>query len=359
MVCLGLTLLLMTGSVGAEEAPALSAASAVLMDADSGRILYAKNADESQLIASTTKLLTALTALESGHSLDEVVTVRPEWTGIEGSSLYLRAGEEITLEELLYGLLLRSGNDAAQAVAGYCAESVEAFVERMNETARRLGMTDSRFANPSGLDHPEHYSTARDMAVLARACLENEKLRTIVSTRSVTMGSRILTNHNKLLSQYEGCIGLKTGFTEKAGRTLVSAAERDGMTLICVTLNAPDDWRDHAALFDYGFARYGRRCLVGEGEPVCKMSVQGSLVPLREVQACRSLWAALAEGEEPEQVIVLEEERTSPLGKNECVGEVLYTLNGVELGRTDLIVAQTVPCDLAPERSGILKFFGR
>lgn len=359
LICVVLVLLVMTEGAHAQGAPALSAASAVLMDADSGRVLYGKNADERRLIASTTKLMTALTALESGHSLDEVVTVLPEWTGIEGSSLYLRPGEEITLEALLYGLLLRSGNDAAQAVAGYCGGDVESFVARMNETAQRLGMTDTSFANPSGLDHPDHYSTARDMAVLAQACLEHETLSKMVSTTSITVGSRILTNHNKLLSRYEGCIGLKTGYTEKAGRTLVSAARREGMTLICVTLNAPDDWRDHAALFDYGFARYERRCLIAQGEQVCLVPVKGSLLSMTPVRACGELWAALAEEEEPERALFVQEELTAPLNKKDSTGEILYTLNGVELGRADLTVPTDIPFDRVQSGNGILKFFGR
>ena len=228
------------------------AAAAVLMDAGSGRVLYERDAREALPIASITKLMTALVALESGRALDETVTILPQWTGAEGSSLYLRPGETLTLEDLLYGLLLRSGNDAALAVAGYCAGSEEAFVAQMNRRAGELGMTDTHFANPRGQDGAGHVSSAYDMALLARACLDNETLREIVSTRSSSRAGRVLTNHNKLLWRYEGCIGLKTGYTQRAGRTLVSAAEREGLTLICVTLNDPDDWADHAALLDWG-----------------------------------------------------------------------------------------------------------
>ena len=225
--------------VRAEKAvPKVSAASAVLMDAGTGRVLYEKDGHTRRLIASTTKLMTALVALESGHDLGETVTIDRAWTGAEGSSIYLRPGEEVTLEALLYGMLLRSGNDAALAVAGHCGGTVEQFVARMNRKAQELGMEDSSFANPNGLNAERHYSSAWDMALLARACLENEELAKIVSTKSITLGTRTFTNHNKLLWRYEGCIGLKTGYTEKAGRTLVSAARRDGLTLICVTLNA-------------------------------------------------------------------------------------------------------------------------
>lgn len=176
------------------------------------------------LIASITKLMTALVALESGHDLEETVTVGEACTRAEGSSLYLRPGEEISLKGLLYGVMLRSGNDAALAVAEHCGGSVEEFVGRMNEKAAQLGMVNSHFANPNGLNAEGHYSSAYDMALLARACLENEALAEIATTKSATVDGRVLTNHNKLLWQYEGCIGLKTGYTEKAGRTLVSAA---------------------------------------------------------------------------------------------------------------------------------------
>ena len=189
--------------------PSTSAASAILIDGGSGRVLYAQNADEERPIASITKLMTALVAVERHPELSDVVTIRPEWTGIEGSSMYLKAGEQLTLEALLYGLLLVSGNDAAEAIAGYCAGDSETFAAWMNEKAARLGMEHSRFTNPSGLNEEGHYSTAADMARLARAVLEHETLARIVSTRSVSVAGRSLTNHNKLLGEYEGCTGLK------------------------------------------------------------------------------------------------------------------------------------------------------
>ena len=237
---------------GAE--PTLSASSAILMDKESGRVLYEKNAREQRSIASITKLMTALVAVELHPDLSSTVTIQREWTGAEGSSMYLKPEEEVTLEALLYGLMLSSGNDAALAIAGYCGGDVESFMAEMNKKAAQLGMNDTHFANPNGLDDPDHYSTAYDMAILARAVLEREELRAIVSTRSIFIAGRSLTNHNKLLWRYEGCTGLKTGYTDEAGRTLVSSALRDGQELIAVTLNAPNDWADHAALFGYGFA---------------------------------------------------------------------------------------------------------
>ena len=358
-VCLWSIVLLLTGGVGAADVPDLSAASAVMMDADSGRVLYGRMEDEPRLIASTTKLMTALVALESGHTLDERVTIRPEWTGIEGSSLYLKAGEELRLETLLYGMLLRSGNDAAHAVAGYCAGSVEEFVRRMNEKAKELGMENTCFSNPSGLNDANHFSTARDMAILAAACLNNEALRRIVGTRSITLEGKVLTNHNKLLWQYEGCLGLKTGYTRDAGRTLVSAAERDGMTLICVTLNAPDDWRDHAALFDYGFSNYSRNRLVGRGEVMCRIPVTGSLLPFCEVTAGGDLWAARKEGERVEVDLKLNSEFLSaPISEDTQIGQAVFSVQGEVLGSCSLYAGQRIGGDVVPGHTIWKRLFG-
>lgn len=232
------------------EAVTVSATAAVLLDADTGQVLYQKEPHSRMRIASTTKLMTALVALEHG-SLEQEITVTAAHM-VEGSSMYLRVGERLTLEELLYGLLLCSGNDAALAVTE-CAGGVEPFVELMNRKAASLGMENTRFANPNGLDDEEHYSTAYDMALLACAAAEDGALLRLASTRSVAVGGRTLTNHNKLLWRLEGCLGLKTGYTRAAGRTLVSCVERDGHRLAAVTLRDGDDWNDHEALYRWGF----------------------------------------------------------------------------------------------------------
>ena len=232
------------------EAVEVSATAAVLLDADTGQLLYEKNGDEQMLIASTTKIMTALVALEQTEPDDTVTVTREHMT--EGSSMYLKPGETVRVEELLYGLLLCSGNDAALALTE-CAGGLEPFVALMNEKAAALGMTHTSFANPNGLDAEGHYSTARDMAVLAAAAMEEPTFRRICSSRAVTIGQRTMENHNRLLRQVEGCVGLKTGYTKAAGRTLVSCAERGGCRLIAVTLRDGDDWADHAALYEYGF----------------------------------------------------------------------------------------------------------
>lgn len=232
------------------EAVEVSAAAAVLMDADSGRLLYEKNGEKRMLIASTTKLMTALVALEQGGLQQEITVTGGHMA--EGSSMYLRPGEKLTLETLLYGLLLSSGNDAALAVTE-CMGGAVPFVARMNEKAAELGMENTHFANPNGLDDEAHYSTAEDMAKLAAAAMDDPVLRRVASTKTARIGGRTLTNHNKLLSRVEGCVGLKTGYTKAAGRTLVSCAERDGVRLVAVTLQDGDDWNDHASLYEQGF----------------------------------------------------------------------------------------------------------
>ena len=338
-------------AVGAEGG--ISAAGAVLMDGDTGRVLYEKDSRSRRLIASTTKLMTALVALESGHDLGEVVTVERAWTGVEGSSIYLRPGEEITLEALLYGLLLRSGNDAALAIAGCCADTVEDFVGQMNRKARELGMLDTSFANPNGLDAEGHCSSAYDMALLARACLKNEALAKIAATKSITLGSRTFTNHNKLLWRYEGCIGLKTGYTEKAGRTLVSAARRDGVTLICVTLNAPSDWADHAALFDWGFANFRAVPLAQAGAPAGQLPVRGGLCPVCPIVTAETATAALRPDEKIEAFCDLpRRELSAPVSQGTRVGEIIYYVNSKELARVPLVTGRSIPDDSAPKGGG-------
>lgn len=275
-ICTGIAVLLILLSIMPCQALAVgtSAASSILMDVDSGRVLYEHNADKKMLIASTTKILTALVAIREGD-LDDVVKVSREAAMTEGSSMYLKEGEELTLETLLYGLLLCSGNDAAVAIADHVGGSQEGFVRMMNETAQELGMENSSFANPNGLDHEDHYSTARDMARLACAAVNNETLVRIASTKTVTIGGRTMTNHNKLLSMKDGCIGLKTGYTRAAGRTLVSCAQRNGQRLVAVTLQDGNDWADHQSLYDYGFSAYPASRAAVLGETVERAAVTG------------------------------------------------------------------------------------
>lgn len=230
-----------------------SAAAAVLMDAERGEVLYAEHAADRHLIASTTKIMTAAVALRH-YVPTEKVTVSERAAATEGSSMYLKAGETLTVEELLTGLLLQSGNDAAEALAEHAGDRA-LFVTWMNELAKELSMTNTSFENPSGLDGEKHYSSAYDMALLACYALQEPTIARLVSTSHLETATRSMDNHNKLLKRVEGCIGLKTGYTRAAGRTLVSAAERNGQRLIAVTLSDGNDWADHEAMYAYGFQR--------------------------------------------------------------------------------------------------------
>lgn len=317
---------------GRARAVEVSASAAILMDMDSGRVLYERRADDRMLIASTTKIMTALVAIRDGN-LSDTVRVSREAAYTEGSSMYLKEGEELTLETLLYGLLLCSGNDAAVAVAEHVGGSVAGFVERMNDTALSLGMENSSFANPNGLDDEAHYSTARDMALLARAAMENETLVRIASTRTVSVGGRTMTNHNKLLNYMDGCLGLKTGYTRAAGRTLVSCAERRGQRLIAVTLQDGNDWADHQSLFEYGFAAY----------PAKRMAQLGHALDSRDglpLVAADSFAWPLAQGEALETAVVLDGPLTAPLRAGTRVGEAVFSLNGEEVGRVALLAGR-------------------
>ena len=255
------------------EAPSVQAESAILMDVNSKRVLYEKNADEPRPIASITKIMTAILAIEHGR-LEDTVIVSPKASRMEGSSIYLRPGERVTLETLLYGLMLRSGNDAAIAIAEHLAGSEDNFAQLMNIKAWELGMDRTRFANPHGLHEEGHFSTARDMALLSSYALKNPVFQEIVKTKTKRVSwpgqewQRSWLNKNKMLHYYPGADGVKTGYTRKSGRTLVSSATRANQQLVVVTLNDPDDWRDHMRLLDYGFSRYPARVLLKEGQPV-------------------------------------------------------------------------------------------
>lgn len=323
--------------------PACSAQSVILVDGESGRVLFEQNADEERLIASITKIMTALVALESGRDLDEEVTIKREYTLTEGSSMYLKVGEQVSLRALLYGLMLSSGNDAALALAGECAGSVDDFVEQMNRRAAVLGMEHTHFANPNGLNDEAHYSTARDMALLTREALKNPDFAEIVSTRSITLGERTLVNHNKLLKLYEGAIGVKTGYTQLAGRTLVSAAVRNGQTLIAVTLNDPNDWADHAALLDYGFAAFPKTRLCRAGKHAAEMSVLGGTADTVSLETDRDLWYPLKEGETVQAEWSLPETVKAPVSRGAVAGTLTFYKDGEIIGRSFLVFGADVP----------------
>lgn len=245
--------------VKAEGNLSVSAKAAVLINGENGEVVFAKNSDQKMPMASTTKIMTALLLCEYGNFQKEI-TVTAEMLRVEGSSMGLLAGDRVTLHDLLYGLMLSSGNDAANVIAYTVGGSIKGFVDMMNNKARELELVSTHFETPSGLDGDSHYTTAYELAILTKYAMQNEEFSKAVASESATLNygnppyRRTLTNHNKLLKMYDGVIGVKTGFTKKSGRCLVSAAKRDGKYLIAVTLNAPNDWQDHKTMLDYGFS---------------------------------------------------------------------------------------------------------
>jgi len=339
-------------------ANAVSAQNALVLDAATGRILYEKNADRQSLIASTTKIMTALIVCEQCNVLDRMRIPR-EAVGIEGSSMYLREGEILTIQELLYGLMLSSGNDAAVALAIYCGGTVEGFVQLMNDKAHMLGLGDTHFENPNGLDSPGHYSTARDLARLAAYAMENPIFYKTVSAKTVTVGQRYLRNHNKLLWQVQGADGVKTGYTKAAGRILVSSATRDGRRLICVTLNDPNDWADHAALLEEGFRLYTMRRVLTAGERVAVLEVESGQGSRVELLAAEDLDFSLASNEKPVLVMPGPGFVYSPVTQGADAGYVYVLLDGNAVAKVPVVYGQTIEKEPEEEPGFFEKLFGR
>jgi len=335
-----LCVLLLSMPVRAEE-PSVSAKSAVVLEYATGKTVYAKNENEKLPMASTTKIMTALLALERGN-LSDIITIGPKAAGVEGSSMYLKAGEQLSLEELLYGLMLSSGNDAAVAIAEHIAGSEEAFAKMMTDRAVALGCTNTSFQNANGLPNDNHYTTALELARITGKALENPKFREIAASKSARVGMRQLTNHNKLLSMYEGAIGVKTGFTKASGRTLVSAAVRDGVELIAVTLSAPDDWDDHMKMLDYGFANMERRHLATGNAIAGAVTVADGTKT--DVQVCFAgdFSISVCKSEKTEIQYILPQSVAAPIHKGAEVGKAEFYLEGIKMGEVGLISGETV-----------------
>ena len=319
----------------------LSAEKATVLDATTGRVLLGIRQTDQSLIASTTKIMTALVVCEQCNVLDRM-RIPKEAVGIEGSSMYLQEGEVLTIQELLYGLMLQSGNDAAIALAIYCGGTVEGFAELMNDKAHQLGLTGTHFVNPNGLDAPEHYSTAEDLAILAAYAMDNPIFAKTVSTKSVKVGQRYLTNHNKLLWQYEGADGVKTGYTRKAWRILVSSATRDGRRLIGVTINAPDDWNDHRRMLDTGFEKYSLTKIVSKGESLGFLQVAGGECGHVELLAGEDFAYPLALDETPTIVFPNPGFVYAPTVKGQSAGAVYICIDNALIGKCPVVYGDTV-----------------
>ena len=340
------------------KAQAVSAQCAIMVDAQTGRVLYEKNADQRSLIASTTKIMTALVVCEQCNVLDRV-RIPKEAVGIEGSSVYLKEGEILTVQELLYGMMLHSGNDAATALAIYCAGTVEGFAQLMNDKARRLGMDGSNFENPHGLDSPGHYSTARDLGILASYAMNNPIFAKTVSTKTVTAGQRSLRNHNKLLWQVEGADGVKTGYTKAAGRILVSSATRQGRRLVVVTINDSNDWIDHKALYEIGFRDYRVCSLVEKGECLGYVQVAGGQSGKVELMAAEGFSYAMAAGEQVSIGLPAPGFVYAPVVSNESAGYGHIFVDGCPVGKIKLVYGSTVEQEITPKKSIWDRLFGK
>lgn len=332
----------------ASSEPSVSARSAILIEAESGKVIFEKNADERCSMASTTKIMTALVALESGD-IQRTVAVSADAIGIEGSSVYLYENEKLTLEDLIYAMMLESANDAAAAIAIEVGGSIEGFADLMNKKAQELELSNTHFENPHGLDGNSHYTTARELAVIAQKAMNNESFRAIVSTFKKTIplneseGVRLLVNHNKMLKGYDGAIGIKTGYTKKSGRCLVSAAERDGVEFIAVTLNAPDDWHDHTTLLDYGFSLYESRILCREDDFKYIQPVIGGTEEyvMLSIDADVSVTLPKSCGD-VEQTIELPRFSYAEIKKGDTLGYLVYTTAGEEIARVPIIASYSV-----------------
>lgn len=354
--------------VGAREL-SLSAKSAVLINAETNEIVYEKNAREKRGMASTTKIMTSLLAVES-EKLDNSVTVKDADVRVEGTSIGLKAGDKITLRTLVYGMLLESGNDAANVTATAIGGSKEKFVSLMNKRAKELGMTDTSFKNPSGLTEDGHYSTAYDMAILGSAAIGNGEFRSICSRTSIRVSygnpeyERTFSNHNKFLNAFDGAFGIKTGFTKASGRCLVTAAEREGVTLVAVTLSASDDWNDHKKLMEYGFEKVRVYKEDFDTENI-KINVVGSDNKSVNVGLDKALTYTCAVMPDTQKIVTCENFLYSGVKKGDVVGAVkVYTTSGVFLCESKLVSTENAPMNFTEKKKTnspweIIKMFFR
>ena len=319
----------------------ISASSAILCSSD-GLLIYEKNADVPLPMASITKVMTAVVALEAEKDLSKEFKVPRQAVGVEGSSVYLTEGEEVTLEMLLYSVMLESANDAATALAIATGGSLEAFVSKMNEKAEELSMSSTCFSNPHGLSDSQHFTTARDYARLMSYALDDPTFCKIISTKKAVYPkkdasmTRVLTNHNRLLNTYSGMIGGKTGFTRASGRTLVTAAMRNGVTLICVTLNAPNDWQDHTLLFDKGFDAV-KSVTFSKEELRRRLPVGGAENGSVSVSPREDVTFTVKAEETLRCEIHTPHNLFAPLSRGQRVGYVLVLKNGKAFAKVDLI----------------------
>ncbi len=344
-----LLLLLYTTNGAFADEPQCSAKAAILLDGNSGRILYAKNINERLPMASTTKIMTAIVAIEEGN-INDIVTVPPQAQGVEGSSIWLSAGEKHTLEDLLYGLMLRSGNDAATAIAYHIGGSIEGFAQLMNKKAAEIGANNTHFVNPHGLHDDNHYTTAYDLGQITAYGLRNPIFKEVVSTKNKTIPweghewDRAMRNKNKLLWQYEGATGVKTGFTKKAGRCLVSSASRDDLDLVAVVLNCGPMFQESMDLFDYGFSQFKNKDIIVKGMELGTIPVEKGKDDSLKLIADGAFKMAVREGEEG--LIRIEhqfpEALKAPVEKGKEYGKIKVYFDGKAVSEISAVSANEV-----------------
>lgn len=333
-----------TISVASGGSMSLSAKSAALYEPSTDSFLIEKNSKIRLPMASTTKIMTAVVALENAK-LTDTVTVDERSAGIEGSSAYLSVGDKYTLLDMLYALMLASANDAATAIACSVSGSVERFVELMNQKCEELSLTDTHFENPSGLDAEGHCTTACDLARLSAYALTNDTFKMLCSTykKSISYDGKVrnFVNHNKLLKQYPDAIGVKTGFTKKCGRCLVSAAVRDGVTLVGVTLDAPNDWQDHKKMLDYGFDMLEECKIANPADfkfDIPLLFSDGEAITAQNVTEFK---ATLPKGAKITSEVQIPPYMTAPVKKGDVIGRVVFSADGKIIGSLDIVAQQS------------------
>ena len=358
------------GLKASADEPALSAYAYALYCVNTGEFMLSKNGDVRLPMASTTKIMTAILGIEFLQSDDEetIVTITPDMYA-EGSSMYLGAGEKILMSDLVGGMLMVSGNDAANAIALTVGGSFEGFSDLMNAKAKELGLDNTAFVTPSGLDAEGHYTTACDLARIMEYCMENSLFREIDQNQSIAVNfiepsdkSTTYYNENRLLREYEYCVAGKTGYTQKAGRTLVSCAEKDGIRLIAVTLNDGDDWNDHKKMFDYGFENLSMEKLEMDFEGLTVPVVGGTKSDVMvEVGEQPSVCVDGDEGEEVEAVYRLPEFVYAPIAEGKKIGCIEYYKNGVYAGQSEVTAAETIVYKEMPTGflENVVSFFRR
>jgi D-alanyl-D-alanine carboxypeptidase (penicillin-binding protein 5/6) len=339
------------GPMTAAAVPVVTGEAAVLMDPVNGQVLYEKNADEKIYPASTTKIITAIIAIESGN-MNDMVTIPQEASLVEGSAIGLQEGEKISLRDLLYALMLNSGNDSAVAIAYHLGGSIDGFAQIMNRKADGLGAVNTHFSNPNGLPDPNHYSTARDMALITRYAMQNPEFREIVATKVMTIerndpeAQTYLGNHNKMLWNYDGAIGVKTGYTDDAGQCLVTAAARGGRELLAVVMKSEGDniWTDSTSLLDYGFTGFNTVMLYESGTSAADVPVKYGVSKTAPVVSENVMSYSFPVGSQPEirHEAVLNEIITAPAKAGSKAGEMAFYAGGIELGRVDLVLQNDV-----------------